>query len=44
LPDRWTWLGAGIIVATGLYIMHREWMLGRARLAKKPEDGSEAAL
>jgi S-adenosylmethionine uptake transporter len=44
LPDRWTWLGAGIIVATGLYIMHREWKLGRSRLAKKPEDGSEAAL
>ncbi len=30
LPDRWTWLGAAIIVATGLYIMHREWMLARA--------------
>jgi S-adenosylmethionine uptake transporter len=30
LPDRWTWLGAAIIVATGLYIMHREWMLARS--------------
>jgi len=24
LPDRWTWLGAGIIVASGLYLLHRE--------------------
>lgn len=31
LPDRWTWLGAAIIVATGLYIMHREWTLARSR-------------
>jgi drug/metabolite transporter (DMT)-like permease len=23
-PDGWTWLGAAIIVASGLYIMHRE--------------------
>jgi len=30
LPDRWTWLGAAIIVATGLYIMHRERTLFRA--------------
>jgi len=29
LPDHWTWLGAAIIVATGLYIMHREWTLSR---------------
>ncbi len=30
LPDGWTWFGAAIIVATGLYIMHREWTLSRA--------------
>ena len=24
LPDRWTWIGAAIIIATGLYILHRE--------------------
>lgn len=24
LPDIWTWVGAGVIVATGLYIIHRE--------------------
>jgi drug/metabolite transporter (DMT)-like permease len=29
LPDRWTWLGAAIIVATGLYILGREWKLAR---------------
>ncbi len=39
LPDRWTWLGAAIIVATGLYIMHREWQLariGRATASAEP--------
>jgi S-adenosylmethionine uptake transporter len=29
LPDRWTWLGAAIIVGTGLYIMHRERRLAK---------------
>ncbi len=29
LPDRWTWFGAAIIVATGLYILGREWKLAR---------------
>ncbi len=24
LPDRWTWLGAAVIIASGLYIAHRE--------------------
>ena len=24
LPDGWTWIGAAIIVATGLYTLHRE--------------------
>ncbi len=33
-PDRWTWLGAGIIVASGLYITYREQRLRRLR---KPE-------
>ncbi len=27
LPDRWTWIGASIIVATGIYTMHRERMV-----------------
>jgi S-adenosylmethionine uptake transporter len=29
LPDHWTWFGAAIIVATGLYILDREWKLAR---------------
>jgi len=24
-PDSWTWIGASIIVATGIYTLHREW-------------------
>lgn len=24
-PDPWTWIGASIIVATGIYTLHREW-------------------
>lgn len=24
LPDRWTWAGAAVIVASGLYLLHRE--------------------
>ena len=30
-PDRWTWLGAGIIVASGLYITYREQRLRSLR-------------
>ena len=29
LPDGWTFVGAGIIVASGLYMVHRERVLGR---------------
>jgi drug/metabolite transporter (DMT)-like permease len=29
LPDRITWLGAGIIVASGLYLLHREGVQAR---------------
>lgn len=28
-PDSWTWLGAAVIVASGLYIAYREGVLGR---------------
>jgi len=24
IPDAWSWVGAGVIVASGLYIGHRE--------------------
>ncbi|MGI9336879.1 MAG: DMT family transporter [Gammaproteobacteria bacterium] len=30
LPDRYTWLGAAIIVASGLYILHRSGVRARA--------------
>ena len=33
LPDGWTFFGAGIIVASGLYMVHRERVLGRRRAA-----------
>lgn len=36
LPDRWTWLGAVIIVASGLYLLHRERVQRAA--AKLPLD------
>jgi drug/metabolite transporter (DMT)-like permease len=36
LPDMWTWVGAAIIIATGLYIMNRERMLRRASAAGTP--------
>ena len=29
LPDRWAWLGIGLVVATGLYSLHRESVLKR---------------
>ena len=31
LPDLWTWVGAAIIVATGLYTLHRERLVVRPR-------------
>lgn len=31
LPDAWTWVGAGVIVAAGLYIAHREGVARRRR-------------
>lgn len=30
-PDRWTWLGAALIIASGLYIVHREMTTSRLR-------------
>lgn len=29
LPDFWTWVGAGLIVATGLYTIRREYIVSR---------------
>jgi S-adenosylmethionine uptake transporter len=31
LPDLWTWVGALIIVATGFYTLHREWVVAHSR-------------
>jgi drug/metabolite transporter (DMT)-like permease len=31
LPDMWTWVGAAIIIASGLYILHRERVRARER-------------
>ncbi len=39
LPDRWTLLGAAIIVVTGLYIFDRERRLARASSAAATETG-----
>ena len=33
LPDRWTLLGAAIIVASGLYTVHRERLRAREKAA-----------
>lgn len=38
LPDGWTWLGATIIIATGLYTLHRENLAARQR-RKRERDG-----
>ena len=41
LPDGWTWVGALIIVATGLYTLHRERVVARqARNARQAEAGA----
>ncbi len=33
LPDVFTWIGGAVIVASGLYILHREAMVGRSKPA-----------
>ena len=35
-PDLWTWVGAGLIVASGLYIGYRETVLSRRAGERKP--------
>ena len=39
-PDFWTWVGCGIIVASGLYLMHRESLAQRAK-SKPATDSSK---
>ncbi|MGX5735782.1 DMT family transporter [Bosea thiooxidans] len=38
LPDRWTFVGAGIVIASGLYLLYRE------RVRHVPEESSSARL
>jgi drug/metabolite transporter (DMT)-like permease len=40
-PDLWTWIGAAIIVASGLYITYREQRLRRLGRRGSPADGAE---
>ncbi len=40
LPDGWTWAGALIIVATGLYTLHRERLAARRATAETRQDGA----
>lgn len=35
LPDGWTWVGAVIIVATGIYTLHRERLAGARNISAK---------
>lgn len=37
LPDGWTWAGTAIIIATGLYTLHRERLAKRRAVAAIPE-------
>lgn len=37
VPDRWVFVGSAIVIASGLYILHRETRLGRLR--QKPLAG-----
>ena len=36
-PDLWTWVGAAIIMASGLYITHREAVNARRADAAGPD-------
>ena len=38
VPDRWTFLGAGIVVLSGLYLLQRERLRGKTDMVAVPED------
>ena len=42
LPDFWTWAGCGIIVVSGLYLMHRESVAQRSRDAAAARTGKDS--
>jgi drug/metabolite transporter (DMT)-like permease len=37
VPDRWTMIGSGVVIASGLYLLHRERVTGRAVVASEAE-------
>lgn len=41
-PNAWTWLGIGVIVASGLYIIHRERVTAARARPARPQAGSAA--
>ncbi len=42
VPDLWTWIGAGIIAGSALYIAHREMRIARAA-STEPRETRRAA-
>lgn len=44
IPDLWTWLGAGIIVASTIYIAHREALRNQSIAAPAAAKSSDVAL
>lgn len=43
VPDIWTWVGAGIIAGSAIYIAHREARVARATATDAPEPGRAAS-
>ena len=37
VPDRWTVIGGAIVIASGLYLLHRERVRARERAAQRPQ-------
>jgi drug/metabolite transporter (DMT)-like permease len=36
LPDALTWIGAAVVIASGLYTLHRERIVHRERMTRRP--------
>ena len=39
-PDLWTWVGAAVVAASGIYIAYREGVIGRRRSRHQPDAGT----
>ena len=39
-PDKWTWIGAAVIISAGLYVAHRE--RAQARQAAAPRHAEKS--